>query len=277
MPPARAMVRGMVVALAIAVFAIPLVILLSGSLRLNAEMFTYASRLSLFSFIPREPSLDAYRRVMALPNLPRQIANTVVLGLFLATASTATSTLAAYALARLRFRGQGAMFFLMLATLFIPIDTVLPPLTIVVRQLGLVDNFWGLSLPFVFSPMGVYLLRQAMLEVPVELDHAAALDGAGTWQVLCTAILPNIRPALAATWLLHFIVVWEWYLWPLTILRKDRLQLAQVAIAGLIDPLRSSDYALVFAAAVMTVLPAFVAFLLLQRFFTPSSIASAGK
>jgi ABC-type glycerol-3-phosphate transport system permease component len=260
-----------------ALFALPVLLMLSGSLRPNAEMFAYAGHLSPFSFLPAAPTLDAYRRVLALPLFFRQLANTVLLGLFLASVSTVTATLAAYALARLGFRGRGALFWLMLATLFIPVDIVLPPLFFVVADLHLVDSFWGLALPFVFSPMAVYLLRQAIAEVPVELDHAAALDGAGPWEVLRTAILPNIRASLLATWLMHFVIVWEWYLWPLTVLRSDRMQLAQVAISGLIDPLRSSDYALVFAAAVLTVVPAFLVFAVLQRFLTASTVSSAGK
>ena len=76
---------------------------------------------------------------------------------------------------------------------------------------------------------------------------------------------------------MHFVFVWEWYLWPLTIIRQDDQQLAQVAISGLIDPLRSSDYALVFAAAILTILPAFVIFAALQRFLTKSVATSGGK
>jgi ABC-type glycerol-3-phosphate transport system permease component len=76
---------------------------------------------------------------------------------------------------------------------------------------------------------------------------------------------------------MHFVFVWEWYLWPLTAMRRDGGQLAQVAIAGLIDPLRSTDYALVFAAAIITIVPAFVVFALLQRFLTPSQATTGGK
>lgn len=273
---ARAL-RGAVVLTGIAAFAFPVFLMISGSLRPNAEMFAYAGRLSVFSFVPAAPTLDAYRRVFALPLFERQLLNTIGLGLFLATTTTATSTLAAYALARLRFRGRELIFLVMIATLMIPVDVVLPPLFFVVRDLGLIDTFWGLALPFVFSPIGVYLIRQAIQEVPIELDHAAALDGAGRWEVLRTAILPNIKSALLATFLMHFVIVWEWYLWALTALRSDDQQLAQVAIAGLIDPLRSSDYALVFAAAAVTVTPAFLVFALLQRFLVASTVSSAGK
>lgn len=264
-------------ALALLAFALPLLLLLTGSFRTNSEMFRYAGELSWFSLVPAEPTLDAYRRIGELPLFFRQLANTVILGLFMATATTIVSALAAYPLARIPFRGRSGLFFLMLATLFIPVDVVLPPLFFVVRDLSLIDDFWGLALPFVFAPMGVYLLRQAMLEVPMELDQAATLDGAGPLEVLRTCILPNIKPALVATWLIHFVFVWEWYLWPITIMRRDDGQLAQVAISGLVDPLRASDYALVFAAAVVTVLPAFVVFALLQRFLTATNATSGGK
>lgn len=261
----------------ILIFALPVLLLVTGSLRTNTEMFRFASSLSIFSFIPAEPTLDAFQRVLQLPLFGRQLLNTVLLGLFMASATTLTSLAAAYALARFRFRGREPLFYLMLATLFIPADVVLPPLFFVVRDLKLIDNFWGLALPFVFAPMGIFLLRQAITEVPIELDQAASLDGAGPLEVLRTAILPNIRGALIATWLIHFVFVWEWYLWPLTAMRRDDGQLAQVAISGLIDPLRSTDYALVFAAALITIVPAFVVFAFLQRFLTASNATSGGK
>lgn len=259
------------------VFVAPVLLALTASFRDNSEMYRHAGTLSLWTFIPQAPTLDAYARALALPLLSWQLFNTVVLGLVIATGTTISSLLAGYALSRFSFRGREFVFLLMLFTLFIPVDVILPPLFFVVRDIGLIDSFWGLALPFIFSPMGVYLIRQAIEEVPRELDHAASLDGAGLWEVLRTAILPNIRGALIACWLMHFVFVWEWYLWPLTIIRQDDQQLAQVAISGLIDPLRSSDYALVFAAAILTILPAFVIFATLQRFLTKSVATSGGK
>lgn len=263
--------------LGVLLFALPLILLVSGSLRTNTEMFRFAGSLSLWSFLPADPTLDAYRRVLQLPLFGMQLVNTVTLGLFMATATTLTSLLAAYALARLPFRGREPLFYVILATMFIPADVILPPLFFVVRDLRLIDDFWGLALPFVFAPMGIYLMRQAIQEVPVELDHAAALDGAGPFEVLRTAIVPNVGGALIATWLMHFMFVWEWYLWPTIVMRRDDGQLAQVAIAGLIDPLRSTDYALVFAAAILTIVPAFVVFALGQRFLTASKATTGGK
>ncbi|MBB3962952.1 carbohydrate ABC transporter permease [Rhizobium metallidurans] len=260
-----------------AVFVLPILFAVTASLRENSDMYRYAGSLSLWAFLPAEPTFDAYRRALGLPRLQAQLFNTVLLGFVMATGTTISSLLAGYALSRFRFRGRKALFLLMLFTLFIPVDVILPPLFFVVRDLGLIDSFWGLALPFIFSPIGVYLIRQAIEEVPRELDHAAALDGAGLWEVLRTAILPNIRGALIACWLMHFVFVWEWYLWPLIAMRRDDGQLAQVAISGLIDPLRSTDYALVFAAAILTIVPAFVIFAILQRFLTPSQATSGGK
>jgi len=264
-------------AAAAAAFLAPIALLLSASFRENGEMYRHAAELGWRTFLPAAPTLDAYARVLELPLFARQLLNTVALGGFMATATTLTSLFAAYALARLPMRGRGGVFGLMLFTLFVPVDVVLPPLFFVVQDLGLIDDFSGLALPFVFSPIGVYLLRQAIQEVPRELDQACMLDGGGAWEVLRTAIVPNVRGALIACWLMHFVFVWEWYLWPLTAMRRDDGQLAQVAIAGLIDPLRSTDYALVFAAAVLAILPAFATFALLQRFLTASHATTGGK
>lgn len=240
-------------------------------------MHRFASALSIWTLLPAAPTLDAYARVLDLPLFARQLANTVVLGAFVATATTLTSVFAACALARPPMRGRGVVFGFLLPTLFVPVDVVLPPLFFVVRDLGLIDDFRGLAPPFVFSPIGVHLLRQTIQEVPRELDQACMLDGGGAWEALRTAILPNIRGALIACWLMHFVFFWERYLRPLAVMRRDGGQLAQVAIAGLADPLRSADYALVFAAAVLAILPAFATFALLQRFLTASHATTGGR
>lgn len=258
-------------------FAVPLLLLISGSFRSNAEAFRYAGELSLHSLIPKDPTLDGYQRLAQRPLFLLQIWNTVLAGVVLATATTIVAVLAAFPLARHRFKGRSALFMIMLATWFIPLDVVMPPLFFVARRLALLDSFWGLVLPFVFSPMAIYLLRQAILEVPVELDQAAALDGAGPFGILRTAILPNIRAPLLAVWLMHFVFIWGWFLWPIIIMQRDDGQLAQVAIAGLLDPLGGNDYSLVFAGAVATVVPAFIIFTLLQRFLVESAASSGGK
>ncbi len=264
-------------ALLVAAFVLPLVLLVAGSFRPNAEMFRYAGQLSVHSIVPQEPTLDAYARLLDRPLFFWQLWNTVLAGFVLATFATAVAALAAYPLARFDLRGGRVVFAVMLATVVIPLDAVVPPLFFVIRDLRLLDTFWGLVLPFVFAPLAIFLLMQAIAEVPVELDHAAALDGAGALEILRTAILPNIRPALLAVWLMNFVFVWEWFLWPVIAMRRDDGQLAQVAITGLLDPLGGSDYAIVFAGAVAIVLPASVVFVLLQRFLVETIITSSGR
>lgn len=272
------MVLGIIFKLIIVLlFALPIVLLVTGSLRPNEEMFRYAGSLSIFSILPERPTFAAYSRLMERPLFFWQLANTIVAGVVLASLVTVVALMAAYPLARWKMTGSKALFALMLATIFIPLDVVLTPLFFVIRDLSLIDTFWGMVLPFVFSPLAVYLVRQSIEEVPVEFDHAATLDGAGPIEILRTAILPNIKPALLAVWLMNFVFVWEWFLWPLIAMRRDDGQLAQVAITGLLDPMGGSDHALVFAGAVATVLPAFVMFAVLQRFLVETIVSAGGK
>jgi ABC-type glycerol-3-phosphate transport system permease component len=240
-------------------------------------MFRFASELSVFSIVPAMPTFDAYGRLLDRPLFFVQLWNTVLSGVVLATLATATSVLAAYPLSRSNLVGRRALFILILGTAFVPLDVVLPPLFFVVRDIGLLDSFWGLVLPFVFSPVSIFLAKQAIDEVPQELEFAAALDGASPLEILRTAVVPNIRSTLLAIWLLNFVFVWEWFLWPVVGMTRDEGQLAQVAITGLLDPLGGNDYAIVFAGAVATVLPAFVVFVLMQRFLVASIISGSGK
>lgn len=258
-------------------FTVPMILMVAGSFRPNEEMFRFSGELSIFTFLPQHPTIAAYARLLERPLFFWQLGNTIVAGVVLASLATLLSLLAAYPLARWRLRGGQALFLVMLATTFIPLDIILTPLFFVVRDLRLIDNFWGLVLPFVFSPLSIYLVKQAIEEVPAELDHAAALDGAGPLEILRTAILPNIKPSLLAVWLMNFVFVWEWFLWPTIAMRRDSGQLAQVAITGLLNPLGVDDNALVFAGAVATTVPAFIVFILLQRFLVETIVSSGGK
>jgi alpha-1,4-digalacturonate transport system permease protein len=184
------------------------------------------------------------------------------------------NAMAAYALAKYRFRGRKAVFLVILATLMVPPTIVLVPNFLVVSQLGLLNSLWGVIWPAVATPTGVFLLRQYMLTIPDELIDAARMDHASEWRIFWRIVLPLAAPALAV--LAIFSVMWRWndFLWPLVVLSRSEkftLQLALNAFQG--DLVTQWNYLL--AMTVVTMLPVTLVFAFLQKHIT-TGIASAG-
>jgi len=188
------------------------------------------------------------------------LAATLNAGLVLATASTA-----AYALARMRFRGRAAMFAVIVATLFVPPATLIIPNFLIADTLGWLDTLTVVVVPAAASAFGVFFLRQFFLSLPRELEEAAVLDGANQWQVFVKVVLPLSRPALATLLVLSFLTNWNDFLWPIyTLFSADRLTLP--AGLGLLQGAYVTDYPVIMAGAVLASVPALVLFVLAQRY-----------
>lgn len=259
------------------VFAVPVLVAVSGAFRDREELFRYSTDLSLWTFIPRRPTLETLNEVVANELLRRQIFNTVFLGVTLATATVAVAVVTGYALARMRFRGRDALFIVLIGSALLPLNVIVLPLFTVVRDLGLLDSFWGLFLPFVVSPLGIYLLRQAILGVPKELDEAIFVEGGGIFAALRFAIVPNIRPAMATAWLLTFLATWDAYLWPLVVTQDPEKQLVQVGVRGVAATGQQGEvrYELLFAGSLLALVPVFVLLAVIQRLYGRSDAEGA--
>lgn len=184
------------------------------------------------------------------------------------------NSMAAFALSKYQFRGQRAVFLLIIATLMIPPTIILVPVFLVINSVGLLNSLWGVILPAIATPTGVFLLRQYMLTIPDELLEAARMDHASEWQIYWRIVMPLAAPALAV--LAIFSVMWRWndFLWPLIVLSKNEkftLQLALNAFQG--DLVTQWNYLL--AMTVITLLPITIVFAFLQKYIT-QGIASAG-
>lgn len=184
------------------------------------------------------------------------------------------NAMAAYALAKYDFKGRMTIFIFIIATLMIPPTIVLVPTFLVVSEMGLLNNPWGVIWPAVATPTGVFLLRQYMLTIPDDLIDAARMDNASEWRIFWRIIMPLAAPALAV--LAIFSIMWRWneFLWPLIVLSRSEtftLQLALNSFQG--DLLTQWNYLL--AMTVLTLLPITLVFAFLQRFIT-TGIASAG-
>ena len=174
------------------------------------------------------------------------------------------NSLAGYAFARLRFRGKGLVFQILLAALVIPPQVGMLPLFLMVKGLGLVNTWMAAVVPFMASVFGIFLIRQYALGIPDDLLDAARVDGAGERRIFATIVLPVLRPILVTLAVFVFLSAWNDFMWPLIILSDERKYTLPVALAGLTGE-HVQDTELMMAGSVLTLLPVMVVFLALQR------------
>ena len=154
----------------------------------------------------------------------------------------------------------------MAAGLAIPVQVAMLPLFLLIKSLGLVNNYGGVIIPGLSSIFGIFLVRQYALAIPDDLLDAARIDGASEFRVFRSIVLPTIQPVLATLALWTFLATWNDFMWPLIVLSDDRKYTLPVALAGLVGE-HAQDVELMMAGAVITVLPVLILFLMLQRYF----------
>jgi ABC-type glycerol-3-phosphate transport system permease component len=256
------------------VFLGPMLLALESAFRRNAEIFKYSGTLTLRTLLPIPFTFTDFGLAVHRPEFLRQVLNTLVLGLVQSSLTVVLALLAAFALARLKFPGRGGVFYLLIATMFIPLEALAVPLFLVVKNLGQLNSFWGLLLPWVAGPGATYILRQAIADVPRSLDEAVMIDGGGVVRILRHVIVPSVWPAMITVWLITFIYIWDSFLWPLIIISDPRKQLVQIGIVSLINP-NEVQYGTLFAMSVIAAAPVVAIFLMLQRFYQ-QGVATTG-
>lgn len=214
--------------------------------------------------LPDQFGPDNYAEALGSFDFTRYLSNSVTVTVAATLLTLVINSLAAYALAKYRFRGRDALFLLILATIMIPIQVILLPVYQMVSSLGLVNSIWGLIIPPAATPTGVFLLRQYMLTIPDEMLEAARIDGAGEFTIYRRIILPLTRPALAVVTI--FSVIWRWndFIWPLIVAQSESLYTIPVALARFNSEL-VVPFNLVLAMSVLSMAPVIAIFLLLQR------------
>jgi multiple sugar transport system permease protein len=242
-----------------AVMLFPFVWMVSTSFKEDIAVFQTPPRLVPRPFVP-----ENYGNVAELMPIWRFVFNSVLVAVVSTVLQVATSAMAAYAFARLRFRGRDALFLLYLATLMVPFQVTIVPLFIEMKYLGFVDSYPGLILPSIASVFGTFLLRQAFLTLPRELEEAAFMDGAGHWTVFSRILLPLVRPALATFAVFAFMASWNNFLWPLVIVSSQELMTLPLGLANLHGQY-TTQWNLVMAGATISVVPILAVYLIAQK------------
>jgi multiple sugar transport system permease protein len=265
--------RRYLVLIACAVLTIgPFVWMVLASLKTDADIRAVPPTL-----LPDPITGDNYSRVLDAFPFWRFAMNSLGVSMASTALQLVTASTAAYVFARIEFRGRNIVFGLYLATMMIPLQVVVVPLFIEMRNLGLVDTYAGLVLPTVVSSFGTFLMRQAFLALPREIDEAAFVDGAGHFTVFTRILLPLSKPALATFAVFAFMATWNSFLWPLVITQaSDRHVTLPVGLSRL-NGRFSTDWNVVMAGSVMSIVPIVIFYVLTQRWVVRSVAHAAIK
>jgi multiple sugar transport system permease protein len=255
-------------------FVAPLVWMLSTALKTNQE----ATQIKP-TWIPHDVSGDGFRAILNRSEQTpvfRWFLNSMIAAVAQATIVVATSSMAAYALARLNFVGKKVMTGVIIATLFIPPIIFLTPTYLILDKLNWIDKLYAVIVPGAAGAIGVFLLRQFFISLPREIEEAAILDNASRFKIFWRVILPLSRPALATLFLLSFLTNWNDFLLPLFVLfSPDSLTLPPGL--GLLQGSYTTSYEIIMAGAVVATVPALLLFILAQRFIIEGVSATGVK
>ncbi len=232
--------------------------------------------------IPKFPTMENFTKVLKLVPIIKYALNSFIVAFFTVVLNLIFSCLAAYPLARMNFRGKNAAFFLILVTLTVPFQAIMLPVYIIILKMNLVDTvsdfggYLGMILPFCTNAFGIFLMRQAFLTIPKEIEESAFLDGCNSFQVFYKILIPLVMPSVSVLAIFTFVGSWGEFLWPSIILTKQSLFTLPVGINELQGAF-SADYRLVAAGAVVSIIPIILFFLALQKYFIKGGAEGAVK
>ena len=272
--PTRA-VRRSLLYVALAVGAVttlfPFLWMVSTSLKPDLAVFQTPPQLIPKPFVPAN-----YRNVATIFPIWRFLFNSCLVAFFSTTMQVLTSAMAAYGFTRFKFRGQNALFVVYLATMMVPFQVIVVPLFVEMRYLHLVNTYPALVLPTIASAFGTFMLRQAIMQLPRELEEAAFVDGAGHFTVFFKIVLPLAKPSLVTFGILSFMSSWNSFLWPFVVTNSTRLMTLPVGLANLQGE-HLTQWNLVMAGTTISVIPIILVYLVSQRHIVNGFVLSGVK
>jgi multiple sugar transport system permease protein len=238
--------------------------------------FTDAEEIREASLVPADPTFANIVEVFTSIPYAGYLWNSLVTSVAVTVLLVFFGSMAAYALARMRFRGRGALFAVIFSTLMVAMPVILVPLFMVVARLGLVNSYAGLILPVAFTAFPIFLMRQFYLQFPRELEEAADLDGCSHLGRFIRIVLPLSRSMLAALAVTTFLSTWNSFLWPLTVAKDADLWVVQVGMSQFQNQY-GGEWNLIMAASLVAAVPTLLLFIVLQRQIVESVKASGLK
>lgn len=259
-----------VLVLALAVTLLPFLWMLLGSFKTQGELLRDSS-----GWLPQSPTLGNFTTWLDDLHIGRYFLNSALVAVLTVLGNLLFCSMMGYALAKLDFAGKRLLFSLVMTMLMVPGVVTFVPLFVMVAKLGMINTYPALILPFVASPLGVFLMRQFILDLPDELLEAARIDGAGQVRTFTRIVLPLCGPPLATLAIMSFLGSWNSFLWPLVASQTEDKYTLPVALALYSQGQDSTQYGLLLAGSVLVITPMVALFIALQRYFV-QGIASAG-
>jgi multiple sugar transport system permease protein len=216
-----------------------------------------------------------YAEVLQIVPIGTQLVNSIIVTVGVTVGQILTSVLAGYAFARIPFFGRDTMFSAYLATLMVPFAVLLVPMYQLMIWLGWVDNRAALIVPWLTTAYGTFLLRQAFMSLPAELEEAAMIDGANRWVALFRIYVPLVYPTIATLGTITFLYAWNSFMWPLIVINDRELKVVTQGVMDLQALYGGTRLDLVMAGSVMAVLPTLLVYVFFQRYFI-EGVASSG-
>jgi len=251
---------------------LPMLFMVLSSLKTTREIFQQPFAL------PGVVRWDNYAQVWGAAHFATYFRNSVVVTIVSMALILLAGTLAAYALGRYRFRGNDLLFLYFLAGIMVPIRLAIIPLFVLMRDLNLLDNLWSLVLVYAASglPSAIFILTGFLRTLPLELDEAARIDGAGELGILLRVLLPLVRPALAIVTVYNVIPIWNDFFFPLVFIHEDRLKTLPLGLTVFFGEYQT-NWALLFAGLTLAAAPVLALYVLLSQQFIKGLTAGAVK
>ncbi|CAG7653943.1 carbohydrate ABC transporter permease [Paenibacillus allorhizosphaerae] len=254
-----------------ALWLFPVLWIVISSFKTNNDLYSFPPR-----FWPEPITFEHFTDAFAKGNFGRYFMNSAIVTISSTILLLVINSMAGFALAKYRFKGDTLLLVGFISTLMIPLEVIMIPIFKVLSTLGMYNTLWALIIPPAATPTGVFLIRQYLLTVPDELLEAARMDGASEWRIYSQLILPMCKPILAVLAIFSFMWRWDDFLWPLIGISDPSLYTIQLALSNFIGEY-NVDWGSLLAMSVITMIPVLVVFLIFQRQFVSGMVTSGMK
>nr|WP_223592551.1 carbohydrate ABC transporter permease [Neobacillus bataviensis] len=255
----------------VCIFIFPVIWVVLSSIKDSTELYSWPPK-----FIPDHPTFENFIAAFEKGNFGTYFLNSTFVTVTATVLTLIINTMAGYALAKYRFKGDTWLLIGFISTLMIPLEVIMTPIFSVISKLGLYNSLWGIIIPPAATPTGVFLIRQYLLTVPDELIEAARIDGAGEWKIFWKLIVPIAKPIISVLAIFSFMWRWDDFIWPLIVISDPTKYTVQLALSNFIGEF-NVDWGSLLAMSVVTMIPVLIVFLIFQKQFIQGMATSGMK
>jgi multiple sugar transport system permease protein len=245
----------------IAIMILPFLWMVSTSLKKGGQTMVFPPK-----FIPNPATIGNYQDIFEQFPMLTFLLNSIIVAVLSTAGTILVATMSAYAFARMHFKGRDKLFLLYLATMMIPTQVTMIPQFILLKNLNWIDTYQGLIVPNIFGVFAVFLMRQAFLSLPKELEEAAFIDGANHLTVCFKILLPLVKPTIATLAIFTFMQSWNNYLWPLIVTSSSKMATLPLGLA-MLQGQYATNWNLVMAGVIISVVPILAVYIFAQKYF----------